>query len=227
MKTKSSYSVWTRKLFDRYLAWNFKRNFQHIYCKGLENLNSVKGPLLFVANHVSWWDGFFLFEVQRRIRPTAKLYTVALKKTYLENPILQRMGVLPLQPGNPGSLKALLKQLRSLRETIPAEDLMVTFFPQGKITPSFSPDLNFQRGIETVLSSLLPIQVIPVGIHIEPMTGKVPSAILSLGQALSCESSSFEKEVIETQVQKVLGEIHSSLNSNGESLPPEFEKWRL
>ncbi|NDC23809.1 MAG: hypothetical protein EBZ49_06730, partial [Proteobacteria bacterium] len=91
------YSVWTRKWFDRYLGWNFKRHFQHIYCRGLSALHPVNGPLLLVANHVSWWDGFFLFEIQRRVRPQAKLFTVALEETYRKNSVLRKLGVLPLQ----------------------------------------------------------------------------------------------------------------------------------
>lgn len=227
MKTVPSYSVWTRKCFDRYLAWNFKKSFHRIYCKGLESIKDAKGPLLFVSNHVSWWDGFFLFEVQRRVRPQAKLFTVALEKTYRENPILQRMGVLPLQPGNLGSVKALLKRLRELKESTPANEFMVTFFPQGKITPTFLPDLNFQRGIETVLSSLAPVTLVPTGIHIEPMTGKAPSAILSLGQSISCDSSIITSEILEGHVKTVLTGIHHALKNDGESLPPEFESWQL
>ena len=226
MKPFVPYSPWTRKAFNRYLSWNFKRNFENIYSVGLSNLHSIEMPLLFVSNHVSWWDGFFLFELQRQIRPKAKIYTVALEKTCFENPILPRMGVLPIQPGNPGSVKALLKHLRSLRAQTFPEELIVSFFPQGKIMPSFSSELGFQRGIEQVISALTPIMVIPVGIHIEPMTGKKPTAILSIGTPMPSSQLNQTKE-IEEKVQEALSKIHQRLFTNGELLSDSFERLSL
>ncbi|MFM8269354.1 MAG: lysophospholipid acyltransferase family protein [Pseudomonadota bacterium] len=224
MKSFVPYSPWTRKLFNSYLYWNFKKSFENIYCLGLSSLREVKTPLIFVSNHVSWWDGFFLFEIQRRIRPNAQIYTVALEKTCRENSILPRMGVLPLQPGNPGSLKAILNHLQKIRSQIAPEDLVVSFFPQGKITPSFRKELEFQRGIESVISSLAPATVVPIGIHIEPMTGKKPTAILSVGTPVLCADKVQAKE-IEIKVQESLTLVHQHLNDNGEALPKVFESW--
>lgn len=224
MKSFVRYSPWTRRLFNHYLDWNFKRHFENILCHQMSSIESIKTPVLFISNHVSWWDGFFLFEIQRRTRPQAQLYTIALEKTCRENPILPRMGVLPLQPGNPGSLKALLTHLKKLRSEIPPEELLVSFFPQGKIKPSFHGDLGFQRGIEKIISALAPVTVVPVGIHIEPMTGKKPTAILSIGNSFLC-SSEREANEIEFEVKEALNSIHQKLFFNGEVLPGSFESW--
>ncbi|NBX83553.1 hypothetical protein EBQ90_10810 [bacterium] len=198
------YSPWTRKWFDHYLKWNFKKHFSEIRCQGVSSLVSHSGPLLFVSNHVSWWDGFFLFELQRRIRPKAQLYTIALETTVKANPILARMGVLPMEPGNPSSLKRLLSHLKHLRETLPPEQLLVSFFPQGKITPSFKKTLGFQRGVELIAESLNPITLVPVGIHIEPMTGKGPTVLLSVGAGQTWQAGLGASD-LENHVQAVLG----------------------
>ena len=223
MKPYVPYSRWTRKAFNHYLSWNFKRNFENIYSLVLSSLESIKTPLLFVSNHVSWWDGFFLFEIQRQVRPKAKIYTVALEKTCSENRILPRMGVLPIQPGNPGSVKSLLNYLRTLRAENLPEELVVSFFPQGKITPSFSSDLGFQRGVEQVISALTPVTVVPIGIHIEPMTGKKPTAILSIGTPTPCFELNQAKE-IEVKVQEAILKTHQRLFLNGENLSDSFER---
>ncbi|NBT60120.1 hypothetical protein EBT16_15220, partial [bacterium] len=168
MKPTVQYSPLTRKLFDRYLNWSFKRSFDNVFCSGLSQLEGIQTPLLFVPNHVSWWDGFFLFEIQRRARPKARLYTIALEKTCIENPILPKMGVLPLRPEDPISFRSLLTFLQQIRTEQLPEELAVGFFPQGRITPSFLPDLNFRRGIEKIISVLSPVTLVPVGIHVEP-----------------------------------------------------------
>jgi len=226
MKPFVPYSRWTRKAFNRYLGWNFKRNFENIFTLGLSSLEKIETPLLFVSNHVSWWDGFFLFEVQRRIRPQGKIFTIALEKTCFENPILPRMGVLPICPGNLASLRALLKHLQKLRAENQSGELVVSFFPQGKIMPSFCSSLGFQSGIEKVISALTPVTVVPIGIHIEPMTGKKPTAILSIGTPRPC-SEMTEVEEVEKSVQEALSKIHQGLFINGERLPEGFERWSL
>jgi len=224
MASFTDYSPWTRKLFNYYLAWNFKKNFSGIYCSGLSQLKEVSGPLLIIANHVSWWDGFLLFELQRRLRPRAKLYTVALKETCDQNPILSRMGVLPIEPGCAVSLRALLKHLSGLRAQPFSEQLMVVFFPQGKIMPSFATELEFQRGVEAIVQALDPITIAPVGIHIEPMIGKKPSAILKIEKPYSV-SGSATAPFHEVQVKKALSEIHQSLLRSGEKMEAPFERW--
>lgn len=224
MKQFDSYSPWTRRLFDFYLNWNFRKNFSQIACPDLERLKAIQDPILFVANHVSWWDGFFLFEIQRRIRPQAQLYTIALEKTCRENAILRKMGVLPINPGNPASLKAVMSHLKQLRKTLNPQELCVSFFPQGKIRPSFLPELGFQRGVEGIASVLLPVAVVPVGIHIEPMVGKKPTAILSLGETRILRSDQASLD-IQTWVQEALQLTHTHLFQNGEEVPASFEKW--
>lgn len=218
------YSHFTRKCFDRYLSWNFKKNFSGIYLSGFSKLTNISDPVLFVSNHVSWWDGFFLFELQRRFRPQARLFTIALKETCEKNPILTRMGVLPLEPGKVASLTALLKHLKKLRQEGRAEDFIAAFFPQGRIRPSFVDELGFQRGIEGIIRALSPIRVVPVGIHIEPMVGKKPTAILQIEEPLCSEKIKTADEY-EHEVKKALNQIHLTLSLSGEKLDSSFERW--
>lgn len=218
------YSYFTRKCFDQYLSWNFKKNFSGIYTSGSSQLENLSDPLLFVSNHVSWWDGFFLFELQRRIRPKARLFTIALKETCEKNPILTRMGVLPLEPGKVASLTALLKHLKFLRHEGRAEEFIAAFFPQGRIRPSFASELGFQRGIEGIVKALSPITIVPIGIHIEPMIGKKPTAVLQIEEPISCVNVKTADEY-ELKVRKALGYIHQTLFHSGEKLDSPFERW--
>lgn len=222
----SHYSRVTRRFFDCYLKWNFKKHFSQLVSVDLSHLRLLKEPILFVANHVSWWDGFFLFELQRRIRPKGQIYTIALEKTCVENPILPRLGVLPLEPGRTNSVKNLLSTLKSLRQEVPEDELIISFFPQGKIGPSFLPDLEFERGIEAVLSCLTPVQLVPIGIHIEPMIGKKPTAILSVGNVTRLEGPESAKK-IQRSVQDALQSIHQSLYRDGEKIKEPFQRLNL
>lgn len=77
--------------------------------------------------------------------------------------------------------------------------------------------------MEQVISALTPVTVVPIGIHIEPMTGKKPTAILSIGTPTPCLELNQAKE-IEAKVQEALSETHQKLFLNGENLSDSFER---
>jgi len=184
----SPYSPLTRKFFDYYLKWNFKNHFSGFYLRNAPSFENLKGPFLLVSNHLSWWDGFFFFEIQRRLLPQARIYTIALEETCRENPVLTKMGVLPLKLKSAGSLRALLKHLETLRTEVPASDLAVVFFPSGKIQPSFQVPLQFKEGARAIAKALGPVTILPSSIHIEPMTQKKPAAFFSFGAPFRSEA---------------------------------------
>lgn len=225
MSPPRPYSHFTRKWFDYYLKWNFKKHFSGFYLKNPPQFENLKGPFLMVSNHLSWWDGFFFFEIQRRLLPQAKIYTVALEKTCIENPILTKMGVLPLKPESPGSLRALLRTLEQLRDQVPASDLALVFFPAGRIQPSFQFPIQFKKGVKAIAKALGPVTVLPSSIHIEPMTQKKPAALFSFGAPFRCEEG-LDIGFLEKEVQAALEATHFSLKLNGEQVDPSFQLWK-
>jgi 1-acyl-sn-glycerol-3-phosphate acyltransferase len=107
-------------------------------------------PILLAANHVSWWDGFLLRAVQKKIRPDAPMFTLMLERELRRNPWFRWMGALPLEPGSPRSFRRVVHALEQQRERTPEQ--LITFFPQGHIVPSWQRPLFCERGI-TVLAS--------------------------------------------------------------------------
>src|SRR5690242_20891118 len=71
--------------------------------------------LLIVANHVSWWDGFFLRAVQRRVRPTASLVTVMSERQLERFRFFRWMGAIGVDPKSVSSVRALLATLKHAR----------------------------------------------------------------------------------------------------------------
>lgn len=226
MNRPRPYSSFTRKCFDYYLQWNFKKHFSGFYVRNTPQFENLKGPFLLASNHLSWWDGFFFFEIQRRLLPQAKIYTIALEKTCLENPILMKMGVLPLRPQSPSSLRTLLRQLETLRAEVPASDLAVVFFPAGKIQPSFQFPIEFKDGVRAVAKALGPVTILPSSIHIEPMIQKKPAVFFSFGAPFRFEED-LEVHFLEKEVQLALEAIHQSLKFNGEKSDPSFKHWKV
>jgi 1-acyl-sn-glycerol-3-phosphate acyltransferase len=160
-------------------------------------------PLLLAANHVSWWDGFVLREVQRSLRPGAPLYTVMSAAELARFPWFRRMGVVGVDPASPGSVARALGFLRArLRER---PESTVVFFPQGRIWPSHRRPLGFQRGVE-VFARRLSTRVLPVGIHAEPLNTAAPTFFVSVGEGVDAPLSAGELERrVEVELDAILG----------------------
>lgn len=170
-------------------------------------------PLLLAANHVSWWDPFTLREVQRALRPGAPFFTVMLEAELARRPSFRRIGVVGLDPASPASLRACIRQLRRLLDAHP--DGSVCFFPQGRIWPSFRRPLGFRPGIGLVARELAPLQILPIGLHVEPLSATRPTVLASAGEPVRVDGR-LDPADVESAVERELDAIHAFLSRHGE-----------
>jgi 1-acyl-sn-glycerol-3-phosphate acyltransferase len=170
-------------------------------------------PLLLVANHVSWWDGFALLDVRDRIRPRVP-FRVAMAAAELGRlPFFHLLGCVAVSAGSVASVRTLLRTLAELRARDPSS--IFVWFPQGAIWPSFRRPLGFRRGIERVVSRLAPVAVLPVGIHCEPLHRRRPTFFVSVGEPMD-PALAFSAAAIETAVEARLDTNHEQLARYGE-----------
>ncbi len=177
MKTRYSPRVWAgfELLFRPWMA----RRLDGVRIRGIEDSRWIPDiPVLLVANHTSWWDGFLLREVHRRLRPDAPLHVVMTERELRRFPIFQWMGAVPLPPGPLGA-RTLLRDLESRLES--RSDAVVGFFPQGRIWPSYRRPLGFRPGAAWLARRLAPLAVVPVGLHLQPLVRPAPAAFVSVG----------------------------------------------
>lgn len=172
-------------------------------------------PLFVVANHVSWWDGFLLIELQRIMRPGAPFYTVMLESELRQHPFLERIGAIGINPQSPSALLSCIRELERRVEARP--DAMIFFFPQGRIWPSYRRPLGFKRGIEVFCEALGDVQVLPVGLHIEPMNRVAPQAFVRAAEPL-IDMQNISAASLELKVQEALDELLDSLTEYGEDM---------
>ncbi len=206
--------VWN--LFDLYLGIITSFRFHEVILSGAFDVSKLQGPIILISNHSTWWDGFFMRRVQKRLFPGRPLYTVTLGSEQDKLPFFfRRLGVLPLFPG-PGETLGLLRNLVSRSKEAHGE-IVVSFFPQGKIYPSAKRPLKFKRGIE-VLVRALGATVIPIGIHIEPLQHKKPTALIVVGVPLTGASIS----QLESAVEGELDNLMRQLVARGEDFRPEL-----
>lgn len=174
-----------------------------------------RGPVVLASNHVSWWDGFLLRAVQREIRPRSPLYTIALERELSRHPILRLIGGVGITPSSPASILRAIRSVAS--KFLDSPDLVLGYFPQGCITPSFRRPLAFTRGIDLFLSRLTGATVLPVAIHIEPLTTVAPTAFVSIGAPRRTGDCAVDSTTLEDDVTRLLDLSLASLALHGEN----------
>lgn len=211
-------------------VWRWIRRDLRVVMSKLPTTISAGEPLVLVANHVSWYDGFLLRDIRRALgRSSAPHYSVMLRRELRQHPILGGIGAVGVEPGDPASLRALLRRFEAERTTEPG--LTISFFPQGRIWPTTRRPLGFQRGIEGIVRAVAPAVVLPVGIHIEPLNARRPVAFINVGTPLRVAAEGDAKGLaneLACSVAALLDEIHRGLHEHGESASDNlFSKTQL
>jgi 1-acyl-sn-glycerol-3-phosphate acyltransferase len=213
------YSPTARRLFDRYLPFLFRRTVQRILVRGPLDRVDADLPVLLVANHTSWWDGFILWELQRRLRPNGRVRSLMLESGMREHALFRWLGGIPMRPGDPVSIRQAFRAAREERERF-GRQLAIVYLPQGKIWPATRRPLGFQRGVELLARELDPITVVPIGIHAELLTSPKPSLFVAIGEPRP--SATIDACLLEDDVETLLDGIQHDLASHGEALP---DRW--
>jgi 1-acyl-sn-glycerol-3-phosphate acyltransferase len=203
---------WVVRGFEAVFRPWMQRRLGGIHLAGLDQSMPADQPVILVANHVSWWDGFLVREVQRRLRPHGPLYTLMGSRQLGRNGFLRRLGVLELDAERPGALKGLLRRLDAERARRP--DLSVSMFPQGRIESAGRRPLGLRPGIAHVARRLAPATVLPVALRFEPLTTPGPHAFVSVGQPIP--AAGLQLAALEEALTSQLDAIGALLDAYGE-----------
>lgn len=162
-------------------------------------------PIICVANHTSWWDGFLLMEIRHKLRPGSPYHSVMLESQLRKTPFLRQIGAVGIEPSSPRSVLRVRTELQERLKERP--DSFVFYFPQGRIWPSRRRPLGFKRGIELFIEWLGEAVVLPVGIHIEPLNRASPRAFVSVGDPIASgmrPTAGHLERAIETELDWIL-----------------------
>lgn len=223
MESRWRPAVW--HLFNIGFRPYMKRRLAGIYLAGLPEHLPERTSVVMVANHVSWWDGFLLREVHRRCAPQIPLYTLMLEEQLRRFPFFRWMGAFGIAPGTAVSLRKAVRFIRERQRYDGA--LWLSFFPQGRIGPSWRKPLGFQPGLRLFAEALQPVVLLPVGLHLESLNHPSPSAFVSVGAPLVFAGGRAGVEETERQVTRALEVIFDLLQRHGEDAPHHWPGIRI
>lgn len=182
-------SAWAERLFDLYLTRLFKRHFSALFLLGELPRVDPTLPLLLLPNHSTWWDGFFIHLLNKKIlrrRP----YLMMLAEQLRRYPFFSRVGVFSIAPQSAAHTRASLRYAANvLREP----QNLLALFPQGELAPWEKRPLNYKRGLEVILKQHgARVNLLPLALRLEFLGEQLPSAFFLFGENQIATHAEFE-----------------------------------
>jgi 1-acyl-sn-glycerol-3-phosphate acyltransferase len=154
MIIKAQHHPFIYPFFKFYAKWKISRNFESVNISG--DYFEKELPLLLIANHVSWWDGFWVNFLNQKLYKR-KFYFMMLEEQLKKYPYFIQSGGYSVKKGSRSTLESIQYTAEILKESGNA----VLLFPQGKIQSVYESSFKFEKGIEKVLEAVEnPIQII-------------------------------------------------------------------
>jgi 1-acyl-sn-glycerol-3-phosphate acyltransferase len=142
----------------RFIVWSLIHTLYRLDATGTDKLPD-DGPVVIVANHVTFVDGLIVSAVMKRhVR-------FVMDHNYADLPIIRYLvdkgGIIPIAPKRE-SETVLEQAFETIAEAITAGEV-VCIFPEGKLTGDGEMD-DFRTGIERILERT-PAPVLPMAFH--------------------------------------------------------------
>ncbi len=209
---RAQHRLWADFIFQPYLTWLFRRHFHTIQVLGALPEIPSHLPVLLLPNHSTWWDGFFVYLLNKRIfQRTA--YLMMLEEQLSKYKFFAKLGAYSIEPKHrQGIVESLEYTVEVLNQGTP----LVSIFPQGELLPWHTRPLGYKRGIERILRAYgKQIAVLPLGIRTEFLGEKRPKVFFLFGDVYSCDPDTFygmdwlektENVLLEDLAVRILGQ---------------------
>ena len=185
---QAQHRFWADFIFQPYLTRLFKRHFHTIQLLG--DLPEIPNhlPLLLLPNHSTWWDGFFVYLLNKRIfRRTA--YLMMLEAQLSKYKFFAKIGAYSIAPKHRhGIVESLEYTVELLKRGTP----LISIFPQGELLPWHTRPLDYKRGVEWILRAYgKPVTILPLAIRTELLSEKRSEVFFLFGDINVFDSDTF------------------------------------
>ena len=182
------HEAWAEWIFLPYVRGLLRRHFHALRLVGELPELDPDLPLLIAPNHGTWWDGFFVYILNRLVLKR-QLFLMMLDEQLSRYRFFSRVGAFGIRPGLP---RSVLETLRYSAGVLQDPRHALCLFPQGELRYHALRPLGYQRGVERVLKlSGRTIQLLPLGIRCELIEDQRPEAFFLADHVHVVDSESF------------------------------------
>lgn len=106
-------------------------------------------PVLMIANHFSWWDGFIQYRLNKQTYQR-KLHVLMLEEQLKKFMILNQCGCFSIRKNSRSMIESLCYSIDLLSDA----GNMLLLFPQGEIQSLYTSPIKFESGLQYLLKHL-------------------------------------------------------------------------
>lgn len=193
---KAEHKKWADIFFNFYLKRLFKKSFHDFRIINDLPLINISQGLLVTPNHFSWWDGFFIYWLNKNML-NKKLFVMMLEEQLKRYWFFQKLGCYSIDLNDN---KKLITSLKYTMELIPNSDNMVTIYPQGEIQFYEQRPVNLRTGIDFLAKkSTVDFQILPIAFKIHFINERLPIIYARFGKLLNSKDVAVNPQIFKEE----------------------------
>jgi 1-acyl-sn-glycerol-3-phosphate acyltransferase len=138
MILKATHNVFVYSFFRLYTRLRIKAAFSNVVIQG--NVTDRDLPILVIANHFSWWDGFWIPYMNMKLF-RRKIYFMMLEEQLRKYSFFNKTGGYSVKKGS----KSIIESIQYTVSLLKDKTNMVFLFPQGKIGSAYQDKIVFEK----------------------------------------------------------------------------------
>lgn len=203
----AKHQKWADWIFHHYLNSLFRQHFYAIHLFTPVPDFQPHIPILLLPNHSSWWDGFFVYLLNKKCLHR-KAYLMMLEEQLKQNRFFRFLGVYSIRSN---SIKHIKQSLQYTIDLLNGNNKapMVCFFPQGELQPWHIKPIRLKRGLVYILDRIeREIQLCFLSMRIESLKEQRPEVFLQFSPIHPIQShNQFALPELESQFNAFLDQL--------------------
>jgi len=134
------------RFFSWYIEYILKKDFVSLQYDKVDT--NEDASILILANHFSWWDGFFIFYINKKLF-RKQFHVLVNAENYSKVGFLKYLGAFAAK----NSGRDVLEMLNYAAKLLEDQNNLVLVFPQGKLYSNHLKNITFEKGVMQIIKS--------------------------------------------------------------------------
>lgn len=147
MILKATHNPLLYGFFRLYTKLRINSSFHKVVIEGEVTDRGI--PVLVLANHFSWWDGFWVMYMNMKLF-RRKFYFMMLEEQLRKRMFLNKTGGYSVRRGS----RSIIESIQYTVDLLKDKNNMVLLFPQGRIVSNYRSSISFEKGILRVIGEV-------------------------------------------------------------------------
>jgi chlorobactene lauroyltransferase len=202
---------WADFIFKHYIYSLLKKHFHSVHVLGELPILKKDIPLIFTPNHATWWDGFFVYLLNKEFFKR-KFYIMILEEQLSRYNFFVKLGGYSIDQKNPKKIvESLQYTAQMMKEN---RNSLFNIFPQGELLPLHT-DLKYNSGIKKIIDYYEDnVQLINIAMMPLFLKEQNPQLFFKFGTLRSFnKSDNIDMKQHESEMKLLLNSIIKDVNS--------------